>query len=325
MTSRISEPVTGLVANIQRFSLHDGPGIRTLVFLKGCSLACGWCSNPESMHGFRMVMYQPHKCIGCWTCVNLTRRGEVEPEGGRVRLNRERIRTSELEWAEVCPTGALAVIGQKRGVDELLDEILKDRLFYEQSGGGVTFSGGEPLLQAAFVDAVAAKCRDRGVHTAVETSCALPQRTLTRATSNVDLFICTLISVDDELHRRYAGGSNVEVLANIRWLASEGPEKLIVRTPLVPDVNMDEHSIRDNLRFLADAGVRYYDVLPFHRLGAAKYAGLGETYSYAATHAPAEDVVEAIRSTIRESGLSTEYPGGSRTSTPGLAAAEGRK
>ncbi len=271
-------------------------------------------------------MYFPNKCIGCGACLELARRGEVEADGGIVRVHRERIRPSELQWAEACITGALVVVGQKRGADEVFDEILKDLPFYEQSGGGVTFSGGEPLLQAAFVDAVASKCRERGIHTAVETSCAVPQSTLTRAASNVDLFICTLLSSDDGLHRRYTGGSNVEVLGNIRWLASRDPERLFVRTPLIPGVNMDEQSIRHNLRFLADAGVRYYDVLPFHRLGAPKYlALLGETYPYASTHAPADDAVEVIRDVIREFGMLTEYPSVSRTYIPGAAITEGMR
>lgn len=314
-----STQILGRVVNVQRFSLHDGPGIRTLVFLKGCSLECEWCANPEALKGFREVLFSPSKCIACGECVKIAKRGEVEFVDGALVLHREKIRPSQLEWAEACPTGALQVIGNKISVDEVLEKICSDMPFYEASGGGgVTFSGGEPLLQASFVEAVASRCHERGIHTAVETACNVPQRAIIQAARSIDLFICGFVSVDDAIYQRYAGGTNAQVIENLRWLAANDPERLCVRTPLIPGVNMGERQIRKNIDFLVDIGARYYDVLPFHRLGSSKYTGLGRTYSYSDMTAPDDDVVEKIRATIRRSGLRTEFPSPRVMSTPEL-------
>lgn len=297
------------VFNVQRYSIHDGPGIRTVIFLKGCSLACGWCANPESINGFREVMFAPDKCIDCGICIDLAENGEVTrgPEG-TVVLHREKIKPANLEWAESCPTGALSVYGQRRTVDDLVEEAARDKLFFDRSGGGVTFSGGEPLLQAQFVAQACEELHRRGITTAVETCGNVRLRAIQLVEPHMDLFICDLKLLDDDAHQRATGGGNARILETISYLGEHHGASTMVRTPLIPDVTMASAQIDANIAFLRSVGVRHYDVLPFHRLGTGKYTGLGRTYPFAHTETPADELVEEYRARIRAAGMSTEFP-----------------
>lgn len=297
------------VFNVQRYSLHDGPGIRTVIFLKGCSLACGWCANPESINGFREVMFSPDKCIDCGICLDFATNGEVTPDPkGKVILHRENIKPGALQWAENCPTGALRVYGQRRTVDDLVAEAARDKLFFDRSGGGVTFSGGEPLLQALFVAQASEELHRLGITTAVETCGNVQLRALKVVEPHMDLYLCDLKLLDDSAHQLATGGTNQRVLDTIRYLGEHHAKRTMVRTPLIPDVNMASEQIEANIAFLCSVGVRHYDVLPFHRLGTGKYTGLGREYSFAHTETPPEELVEEYRNRIRAAGLSTEFP-----------------
>ncbi len=299
----------GSVFNIQRYSIHDGPGIRTVVFLKGCTLGCQWCANPESIHGFREVMFSPEKCIGCGLCVGLASNGEVEKDAaGTIVIHRERIRPSDLEWAEVCPSGALTVVGRRRGVQDVMNEVARDSLFFDRSGGGVTFSGGEPLLQPSFVASAAREAHRRGFNTVVETCGAVPLRAVECVINDIDLFLCDLKVLDPTVHQIATGGTNLLVRQTIEWISQQAPGRICVRTPLVPGVTMSLAQIDDNVAFLRKVGVRHYDVLPFHRLGSSKYAGLGLIYACSDMEPPPSEEVVAIRQRIRAAGLNTEFP-----------------
>ncbi|WEV68151.1 glycyl-radical enzyme activating protein [Bifidobacterium sp. ESL0769] len=301
----------GRVFNIQRFSIHDGPGIRTVVFLKGCSYSCTWCANPEGIKSYRQVMFSSKKCIECGLCVEAAQNGEVEMQNGKLVLHRERIRPSQLEWVKACPTGALKIVGDMQSAEEVTEKVLRDMPFYRRSGqGGVTFSGGEPLVQARFVDETAGLCKEHGLHTAVETAAGVPLKSIVEVSDNIDLFICSLTSTDPETYRKYMGHSNETSLANIRWMARYDPERLCVRSPLIPGVNMENGQVEDMIEFLTDAGVKYYDVLPFHRLGTSKYTGLGRAYDFAKLDPPSDQSMEEIRGEIRRHGMSTDFPKG---------------
>lgn len=309
LDAREAGSIEGMVFNVQRYSLHDGPGIRTVVFLKGCSLECPWCANPESVHGFREVMFSPEKCIDCGICLSLARHGEVyKDDSGSIRIDRSRIRPSELRWAEECPTGALKVFGRRRTVTDVLDEVGKDAPFFARSGGGVTFSGGEPLLQSRFVVAAAQESHRRGWNTAVETCGNVPLSSITRVSDAIDVFICDLKILDSRDHQRVTGSPNDRVLSNIEWLAAHRPHTLFIRTPLIPGNTMSAEQISRNLDYLQGLGVEHYDVLPFHRLGYSKYVGLGREYEFADAESPSADVVSMVREEIARRHMSTSCP-----------------
>lgn len=227
----------GTVFDIKRFSVHDGPGIRTTVHLKGCPLHCEWCHNPEGI--------DPKP----FTSVKKVKLGD---------------RT--FEQAEV--------IGQEYRVDELIDILLKDRLFWEESGGGVTFSGGEPLLQFEFMLMVLPALKKMGVHIAVDTSCFISSEKLKQISPYVDLFLIDLKLIDEELHRKYIGVSNQLILENINYLLKEN-KKVRIRIPVIPDRNFNEESLIAFLSFLNNKKIESIDLLPFHAIASAKYERFG--------------------------------------------------
>lgn len=262
--------MTGIITEIQRGSIHDGPGFRTVVFLKGCPLRCYWCHNPETISPRPELLFEPEKCIGCGGCF------AVCPAGARTRdgIDRERCRAC-FACAGACPTGALRVSGREITVDEAMEQILADRPFYRASDGGVTLSGGEPLRQVAFAEELLARCRREGVRTAVESSLYGPEETLRRILPLTDLVMADLKSPDDAAHREATGVSNRTILDNLRRVASAGIP-LIVRTPVVPGFNDDPETIAEIAAFAARLGsLRYYELLKYHPLGCRKAEQLG--------------------------------------------------
>jgi pyruvate formate lyase activating enzyme len=255
--------VKGRVFNVQRFSVHDGPGLRTTVFMKGCLLDCAWCHNPESQAVDREEVHQEGLCIRCLEC------GGLE---GDARV-------------EACPTGARSMAGRDVEVEELVEEVLRDRIFFDQSGGGVTFSGGEPLLQADFVGRALAALKERGVHTALDT-CGLPGERLLEAASRADLVLYDLKHMDDALHRRWTGAGNGEILANLQALGRVH-RNIRVRVPVVPGANDDASNLEAMALFVAALpGVVGVDLLPYHASGAAKFARMGRDYGLAGALPP---------------------------------------
>jgi len=244
----------GVVTDIQRFSLDDGPGIRTTVFLKGCGLRCAWCHNPETWSPRRQLMRGP-ACRGCGACAS------VVPAGDAACLER-------------CPTGALDVAGAVMRVDEVLAEVLEDRDFYG-ADGGVTLSGGEPVRQHAFAAALLAACRRAGVHTAIETGLAYPWARLAALLPALDLVIFDIKLWDAARHRRYTGRTNRQILANARRLGETGIP-LIARTPVIAGINDCPREIAAIAEFLRQLpNLIGYELLPCHPLGADKYRALG--------------------------------------------------
>jgi pyruvate formate lyase activating enzyme len=270
-----SPGVTGRVFDIQRFSIHDGPGIRTTVFLKGCPLRCLWCHNPESVSPEPLLSFLADKCISCGDCVEVCPNiAHVIDEREKHVFLREKCDASGF-CARVCPSGALEIIGQDLDYEYVLEQVLKDRSFYDDSGGGVTLSGGEPLLQIDFAEALLAGAKDEGIHTAIETAGHVVLSRLQRAMPYTDLFLFDLKETDSGRHREYTGVPNDRILDNLVELHDAGAS-ILVRLPTIPGLNdRQEHfeqvaGIVEPLTNLV--GV---EVMPYHSLGTSKLTRLG--------------------------------------------------
>jgi pyruvate formate lyase activating enzyme len=288
-----SPDIAGMVYNIMRFSLHDGPGIRTTVFLKGCPLACPWCHNPESIRRESEIILREERCIQCGECVDACTHGAVIRDDGRVNTDRALcVRCGEC--VPHCYAGAREVAGKEMTTGSVLDEVVRDRVFFDESGGGVTFSGGEPLLQHEFLASLLQASRQREIHTVVDTTgCASPV-ILERIAPLVDLFLYDLKLMDDAKHREYTGVSNILLLENMRRLVQWG-KQVIVRIPLIPGINDDPRNIRASGEWLASLpAIREIHLLPYHAAGSEKYVRLGKPYALGALRSPDGSATDRI-------------------------------
>jgi pyruvate formate lyase activating enzyme len=298
----------GVVFNLQRFSIHDGPGIRTTVFLKGCPLRCFWCHNPEGLRPEPEVQFTPARCIGCGACAAACAHGaqELGPQG-RV-YHRDRC-VSCGACVAACCSGALQVTGRHMTVDEVLAEVRPDRPFYEATGGGVTLSGGEPMLQPDFALDILRGCKAEGLHTAVETTTQTRWARLEAALPFVNLWMVDLKHLDPAAHRAATGVSNRRILANVRRLAATG-RPILFRVPVIPTVNAncaDIQAIAGFVRELnaarGDAPPAELELLPFHRLAGDKYHSLGRNDRAADLTPPDKALMAALVGAAREAGV----------------------
>lgn len=264
----------GIITHIQRFSVHDGPGIRTTVFLKGCQMGCPWCHNPESRNPHPEIQAFADRCIGCRYCVGQCEQGGHEFVGQQHVFHRERCIACG-RCAQSCYARAMVLVGQTRTAQEVVDEVLADREFYESSGGGVTISGGEPLAQSRFTYAILKLCKQAGIRTAIETNLAWPWSIVESLADVTDLFMVDIKVMDDGQHRELTGVSNRPILENLRRLDRQGKPS-IVRTPLIAGLNDGPEQIESIADWLAElSAVRQYELLPYHPLGTGKYEALG--------------------------------------------------
>jgi pyruvate formate lyase activating enzyme len=295
----------GIVFAIQRFSIHDGPGIRTTVFLKGCPLDCWWCHNPESQSAQPQVGVLEGRCIRCGACV------EACPgaDGRRGAWDDGFVCQVCGACVTVCPTGARQMIGARMTVDEVLHEIRKDRIFYDDSGGGATFSGGEPLMQARFLGNLLEACRRQGIHTAVDTCGYAPKEHLLALAPLTDLFLYDLKFVDDAKHRRYAGVSNASILDNLRALG-EVHDNIWIRIPVIPGLNDEAGELEAAARLVATVkGVRQVNLLPYHSMGAHKLARLGRGNRLEKVVAPSYEYLEDVAARFGAIGVPVKIGG----------------
>ena len=313
--SKKTKEITGRVLNIQRYCSHDGPGIRTVVFLKGCTLRCKWCSNPESIHVKPELSYEPEKCKGieCSICLKPPfPEGAfyfVEGDDEKVKVNWHLARYCDQEMASLCPEGALGIFGQIMTVNEVLDEVEKDASFYRNTGGGITMSGGEVMMQADFAAACLQEAHNRGINTAIETASHMPWSSLEKVLPHVDTMLHDLKLMNSERHKKWTGVGNERILENFKKAYETFPDiDFIARTPLIPGVNANEDHVRSVLEFIKPyKNVIDYELLPYHRFGLAKYGLLGEVYELADYKTPADELVKHLEAIIDEAfGRNTE-------------------
>jgi len=293
---------TGLVFNLQRYSVQDGPGIRTTVFLKGCPLHCAWCHNPEGQSARPELLVLESRCLACGECRRACPSGATLAGNGALPARHD-FCTLCGACVAACPSGARQQVGRAMSVDEVMAEVLTDRVFYDESGGGVTFSGGEPLAQPRFLQALLQASRDQRLHTAVDTSGFASTECLLAIAGLADLFLYDLKLMDDAKHRQYCGGPVGPVLANLQALARVHAN-LWIRIPIIPGVNDGPGELEALAEFVATFDpTPPVSLLPYHATGTGKFRRLGLDYALDAVDPPSPAAMDSIREQFRARGV----------------------
>ncbi len=306
--------ITGTIFDIRRYSVHDGPGIRTTVFFKGCPLRCTWCHNPESQRRQPELIFRPDRCIRCGNCLKACKPGAISWDGDPADpATRSTIEAALCDLcaacANACPSEARQMAGRQATVQEVMEEVVKDVSFYDESGGGVTFSGGEPLLQPRFLQALLQACRSQEIRTALDTSGFASWAALNRLRDQVDLFLYDLKLVDEARHRQFTGVGNRAILSNLRRLSELG-HAIIVRLPIIPGITDDVANIRQVGSFVASLPhIERLDILPYHHAAAAKYERLGRAYSLHDLKPPSQSHMEEVAAQLSEFKLTIKVGG----------------
>lgn len=297
----------GIVFDIQRFSIHDGHGIRTLVFLKGCPLKCRWCSNPESQSSRPQVGFFEDKCSFCLRCVPVCPYGE-EFKNNR-RIDWERCEGC-LNCVKACLYDARIAYGKVMSVDQVLDIVRRDVTFYKKSGGGVTVGGGEATFQPEFARQLLKSCREEGIHTAMETCGFTSPEIFDSIIEYVDLLLFDIKNMDSALHREYTGAGNEVILENARR-ASERVKEMIIRFPLIPDFNDSPENSRAMGRFIKEnlPRVKRVDILPYHSTGESKNARIGKEYTFTHESEITEAKIQELKGILEAFGLQVSVGG----------------
>lgn len=294
--------VHGLIFDIKRFAIHDGPGIRTTVFFKGCPLHCLWCHNPEGMSRKPQILYNPVKCIGCGYCLDICPQHAHWIEDGRHVVDRRRCLACGA-CAEQCFAGALELAGKRVTAREVMDDVLLDRPFYERSGGGLTLSGGEPLAQHGFALAVLQVAKARGIHTALDTSGFAPWELMQTLLNHTDLILFDLKHMDSQQHQVFTGVPNEPILNNLRRIDAAG-HPIWVRIPLVPGKNDEDANFHALGQFLSDLrNIERIEILCYHALAASKYEQLGRDYPLRDLRSPTKERAQNRQQILASYGL----------------------
>jgi len=296
--------IKGLVFNIQHYSIHDGPGIRSTVFLKGCPLRCVWCQNPESQSGLPEVLFMSERCEGCGACVPVCPVGAISVDQGKARTDRGRCRGTGA-CVEACPNEARSLMGKMMSANEVLADVIKDAMFYEGSGGGITISGGDPLAQDDFTEAICRLAKAAGLHTAIDTSGYAPWPAFQRVLEHTDLVLYDFKCMDDEKHKEFTGVSNELILENAKRMCESFPEvTLLARFAVIPGYNDDEHNLRQTAAFLKALGkVATVHLLPYHTFGEAKYERLEQPRQALPIAPPSEERMREIKRVFEDAGV----------------------
>jgi pyruvate formate lyase activating enzyme len=296
----------GLIFDIQRFALHDGYGIRTLVFMKGCPLRCEWCSNPESQSTETEIMFFEEKCINCGACI------EACPHGLELKENWPILGSCDGCGAcvDVCYAEARKLVGKWYSVDDVLDIVLRDRVFYEESKGGVTVGGGEPTMQASFVADLLEQCRANDLHTAIETCMFTSWNTFDKILTHTDLLLCDIKHMDDKTHKGRTGMGNKIILENA-VKASKVVKDMIIRLPLIPGFNNGSDNIHALGAFIRNklVKVKRVDILPYHTIGSSKAKHLGQEYLMAEGPLLTTEEINTAKIILQSYGLDVKIGG----------------
>ena len=299
---------TGFVFDIKKYAIHDGPGIRTTVFFKGCPLYCKWCQNPESWKKHPELGFRTGRCIRCCQCVETCTNKAITSVEDQPVTN---VNICNLcgECVDACMAGAREIIGRQTTVSEVMAEVEKDVIFYDQSGGGVTFSGGEPLMQPEFLLALLNQCQVQQIHTAVDTSCYAEPEIVQSISKKTDLFLCDLKHMDSKKHERFTGVGNNLILDNIKRL-SEADKEIIIRIPVIPGFNDDQANIEATGKYAASlpclSGI---DILPYHRGGMEKSSRLSADTKLMQAETPDEEKMNSIAKVLDNLGLEVKIGG----------------
>ncbi len=297
------DQLTALIFDIKKFAIHDGPGIRTTVFFKGCPLACWWCHNPEAMLHKRELVFFEGKCISCGECFEVCpeQAHEQLPDGSRVYHRDKCLLCGKC--ADVCYAEALVMEGREVTVDELMVELRKDAPFYENSNGGITLSGGEPTRQHEFALALLKKCKAEGFHTAVDTAGQTPWRILAGILPYVDLVLFDIKHIDETDHKKHTGVPNRLILENLAKIGDSGTD-IEIRMPIIPGINDAEEIIGRTAEYLIDIkGITRIELLPYHKLGESKWSRLDREYKLRDLEPPGSEHMGALAEVIRSYGM----------------------
>lgn len=296
---------SGNIVKIQRFSIQDGPGIRTTVFLKGCRLRCRWCSNPESQNPYPELMYNSLKCVkNCQECLHVCQYIRKSKGNETIEIDRSRC-TNCGKCAEVCYAKALSMVGESISTEKLIREVVRDVHFYQNSGGGITLSGGEPLYQFDFVSEILRGCKEKDLHIAVDTSGYSKWEKLREIAKYADLLLYDIKCMNNMVHKEFTGVGNKLILDNALKLSKENIP-MIIRVPVIPGINNTKKEIEQLVRFVTSLNsVLRVELLPYHRLGVAKYKALGREYLMIDLTPPNKDCIDEISSLLKSTGIDT--------------------
>lgn len=300
-----------LITNIQRYSIHDGDGIRTTVFFKGCPLRCVWCHNPETQHKSRELLCNGEKCTGCGACASVCPQKAISVKNGKAQTDRK-LCTACGACAEVCVLNLREIAGRDYTVKELVNELLKDQIFYEESGGGVTFSGGEVMaMDMDYILEAAKELKRQGIPLAIDTCGYVPYERFQKILPYTDVFLYDVKVMDEELHKKYTGVDNRLILENLVRLAHDGAG-ICVRIPTVKEVNGNEQNMKKIIAFLQEHDIHpiQINLLPYHDTGSGKYRKLDMAYKGTDLHAPDKEEMETLTDLFINAGFKNTKTGG---------------
>jgi pyruvate formate lyase activating enzyme len=297
----------GVVFKIQKFSIHDGPGIRTTVFLKGCPLKCWWCHNPEGLEPSGVIVYHGNRCLNCGNCSAKCPSNALQIEDNRLLIDKS-LCSKCYKCIEICPANALELIGKTMSTEQIIDVVSKDIIFYDESGGGVTFSGGEPLMQYEFLIETLKNCKKLGINTAVDTSGYTAWVRLKAVSNYTDLFLYDLKFMDEEKHKKYTGVSNKIILNNLELL-SKTYSNICIRVPVIPGINDNTDNLNNIGLFLKKIKIKDVNILPYHSIGSHKYKSLDVMYNLEELRIPSASEMQNIADLFNNYGIRTKIGG----------------
>lgn len=302
---------TGIITEIERYAVHDGPGIRTIVFLKGCPLSCQWCANPETQNHEPELYYNSKKCRLCLKCKNVCPRDAItlNKEKNAIRIDRNKC-TVCVKCSEACPENALQIVGKKINTEEVFQEIKKDISFYRESGGGVTLSGGEVLQQTEFAASILKKCKKEYINTAIETTGYSSFDNLNSIMKYTDLVLFDIKHMDSDRHKELTGVNNKLILDNLRKIRNKLDKEVVIRIPLISGINDDKKNILAVKKLALKLDIKNIHFLPYHSLGVEKYRKLDRKYPGKDFLKPEEDKIKAIIKNLENNKIKVNIGGG---------------